>query len=307
MRNALLLPVLASVFILVGAPQQLHAWADQEPCVVDGISGECPLAASGGVYVPPDAVLTGGSHKKSGRPICFDRNIPPGDPRYVVNCDGGDSGWWSNDLACWVSLKKDQPAKDKHVWGDHKDGAIYTCQPATGDGLTVGVPTSRDVWLAAPPPRPVDPELLAFQALELMTLHRAGIGTTPSAGRTGVVGLPTYLWITDPGPGVTGPQTKTVTAGATSVTGTARVLQMQWSLGNGRTVTCSGPGTPYQDSFGSHPSPTCGYTYTSPGAYSVSLTTRWRFEWAGGGQSGSYEFTFTTPTAFRMQEVQVLN
>jgi hypothetical protein len=33
----------------------------------------------------------------------------------------------------------------------------------------------------------------------------------------------------------------------------------------------------------------------------------WRFAWAGGGQNGSYEFSFTTPPAIRMQEVQVLN
>ena len=92
-----------------------------------------------------------------------------------------------------------------------------------------------------------------------------------------------------------------------SVTGTARVLSMQWSLGNGRTITCRTAGTPYQDGFGSRPSPTCGYTYTAPGSYAVGLTTRWRFEWAGGGQNGAYEFSFTTPSAIRMQEVQVLN
>lgn len=140
-----------------------------------------------------------------------------------------------------------------------------------------------------------------------MTLRRPDTGTTPAAGRTGVVGLPTYLWITDPGPSVTGPQTRSATQGAVTVTGTARVTTMEWSLGNGRTITCTGPGTPYQDSFGNKPSPTCGSTYTAPGSYTVTLTTHWRYEWAGAGQNGSYEFTFTTPTTFAMQEVQALN
>jgi hypothetical protein len=165
----------------------------------------------------------------------------------------------------------------------------------------------RLIWLATAPPRLVDPEVLAFEVLKVMTLHRARVGTTPSAGRAGLVGLPTYLWITDPGPTVTGPQTRTATAGAVSVTGTAKVLSMQWSLGNGRTITCATTGTPYHDSFGSRPSPTCGYTYTAPGSYAIGLTTHWRFEWAGGGQNGSYEFSFTTPTSIRMQEVQALN
>jgi hypothetical protein len=215
------------------------------------------------------------------------------------------SGSWNNELGCWLTVSRTPPPKTDPVWEGHEDGAIYACQPASGD-VTVGVPPIRLVWLAAPPPQLVDPELVAFRALELMALHRAGIGTTPAAGRTGVVGLPTYLWVTDPGPSVTGPQTRTASAGAVSVTGTATVLKMEWSLGNGRTIVCSGPGTPYRDSFGSRPSPTCGHTYTRPGAYAVSLTTHWRFEWAGAGQSGSYEFTFTTPTAFRMQEVQAL-
>jgi hypothetical protein len=304
--------VSSRIFLAVGAVlaalilAPATAAADQpSSCVVNWRTGKCSVSASGAVYVPPGAVLTGGSHRKSGRPICFDRHLNEGNPRYIVTCDGGDSGWWSNDLACWVKPAPAPPPTSDPVWEGRTDGAIYACQPATG-GVTVGVPALRDVWLAAPPPQLVDPELLAFQALEVMALHRAGVGTTPSAGRTGVIGLPTYLWVTDPGPSVTGPQTRTASAGAVSVTGTARVLRMTWSLGNGRSITCRSAGTPYQDSFGSRPSPTCGYTYTTPGSYTIGLTTHWRFEWAGGGQSGSYDFTFTTPTAIRMQEVQAL-
>lgn len=274
-------------------------------CIVDATTGKCSVGATDSVYVPPGASYTSGSHHKSGRPVCYDRHLNEGDPRYIVVCDGSDSGWWSNELACWVKPAADPPPQSDPVWEGHVDGKIYACQAATG-GVTVGVPVVRLVWLAAAPPRLVDPELLAFRVLEVMALHRAGVGTTPSAGRTGLVGLPTYLWITDVGPSVTGPQTRTASAGAVTVTGTARVLRMDWSLGNGSSITCAGPGTPYQDSFGSRPSPTCGYTYTTPGSYAISLTTHWRFAWAGGGQNGSYDFTFTTPTAVQMQEVQAL-
>ncbi len=301
LKRGVLATILSAVMLSAG----YGAATASGDCDIDYQTGKCAVAASGRVYVPPGAVFRSGSHRKAGRPICFDKNIPEGEQRYIVACDGGNAGWWSNSLGCWVALAAVQPPKSDPVWEGHDDGAIYTCQPATGD-VTVGVPPLRDVWLAAPPPQLVDPELVAFRALELMALHRAGIGTTPAAGRTGVVGLPTYLWVTDPGPSVTGPQTRTASAGAVSVTGTATVVKMEWSLGNGRTIVCSGPGTPYRDSFGSRPSPTCGHTYTRPGAYAVSLTTHWRFEWAGAGQSGSYEFTFTTPTAFRMQEVQAL-
>jgi hypothetical protein len=276
-------------------------------CDIDAATGRCAVSASDGLYLPPGATYTSGSHHKSGRPICYDRHLKQGSSRWVVACDGADGSWWSNDLACWAKPMADPPLMTDPVWEGHTDGGIYQCQPATGDGVSVGVPTMRLIWLVAAPQRLVDPELLAFRALKVMGLRRAGVGTTPSAGRAGVVGLPTYLWITDPGPSVTGPQTRTATAGAVSVTGTAKVLSMKWSLGNGRNVTCATAGTPYRNSFGSRPSPTCGYTFTAPGSYAISLTTRWRFEWAGGGQNGSYEFSFTTPTAIRMQEVQVLN
>jgi hypothetical protein len=274
-------------------------------CTVDSVTGTCVVGATDGVYVPAGASYTAGSHKKSGRPVCYDRHLNEDNSRYLVVCDGGATGWWSNDLACWVKPAADPPPRNDPVWEGHTNGGIYACQRATG-GVSVGVPAVRLMWLATPPPQPVDPELLAFQVLEVMGLHRAGVGTTPGAGRTGVIGLPTYLWVSDPGPSVTGPQTRTATAGAVSVTGTARVLRMEWSLGNGRSITCRSAGTPYQDSFGARPSPTCGYTYTAPGSYAISLTTHWRFEWAGGGQNGSYDFTFTTPTAIQMQEVQAL-
>ena len=76
-----------------------------------------------------------------------------------------------------------------------------------------------------------------------------------------------------------------------TVTLTAKVDHVIWSLGDGTTVTCTGAGTPYQDSFGAAPSPTCGHMYRKPstalpgGGYPVSATAVWEVDWTGGGEA----------------------
>jgi hypothetical protein len=64
-------------------------------------------------------------------------------------------------------------------------------------------------------------------------------------------------------------------------------------MGEGSTVVCRGPGTPYAEAFSPKASsPDCGYTYrrasvSAPGkAYTVSVRVTWDVEWRGGGQTG---------------------
>jgi len=54
----------------------------------------------------------------------------------------------------------------------------------------------------------------------------------------------------------------TAAAGAVSVTAVAKPVAVVWEMGDGGTVTCTGPGTPFP--VGADPksaSPDCGYTY----------------------------------------------
>lgn len=129
----------------------------------------------------------------------------------------------------------------------------------------------------------------------------------PRPGGKGVLGLPTYLWVSNASPSTLGPQSRSVTAAGITVTATAHVLRVEWDTGDGATVTCTGPGTPYQDSFGATRSPTCGHTYTAPGRYAVSATSYWQVDWTGAGDQGSYQFSFTTTAApVVVTEVQAL-
>ena len=92
----------------------------------------------------------------------------------------------------------------------------------------------------------------------------------------------------------------------------ARASKVVWDMGDGHTVTCTSPGTPYTTSAGDTQSPTCGHVYTRSSAsqpdhaYAVTATTTWVVSWAGGGQSGVLTVTRTSSTSVRIGELQVL-
>jgi hypothetical protein len=88
-----------------------------------------------------------------------------------------------------------------------------------------------------------------------------------------------------------------------SVTATARPVSAIWFMGDGGSVLCDGPGTPWRP--GNDPaaaSPDCGYTYrrssagAADGKFSVTVTVTWRVTWAGAGGSGTIPGLTTTGT-----------
>ncbi|MHB1009870.1 MAG: hypothetical protein ACYC1E_11675, partial [Propionibacteriaceae bacterium] len=113
------------------------------------------------------------------------------------------------------------------------------------------------IWLASPPAVP-DAQALARTAVAQMGLQAISIGIVPEPlpGRVGIIGLPTWMWVDHPTETTMGPISRTATAGGHSVTATARVTRIVWSMGDGSTVTCTGPGTRYEDRYGKSLSPT---------------------------------------------------
>lgn len=148
---------------------------------------------------------------------------------------------------------------------------------------------------------------MAQQAISKMGLHAITIGIVPKnqAGKVGIIGLPSWMWVADPGPQTTGPQTATATQAGYTVTATATLNNVVWNTGDGSTVTCQ-LGTPYNPAVGAQPSPDCGHTYTRQGTYTVTATSSWTVAWSGVGQTGTIPLTFTQSTTIQEAEVQVL-
>ncbi|WP_228390699.1 hypothetical protein [Streptomyces smaragdinus] len=93
---------------------------------------------------------------------------------------------------------------------------------------------------------------------------------------------------------------------------------MTWDMGDGITVVCVGPGSPYSKEYpAAAKSPDCGHVYTrtstgKPGeAFTVVATVEWAVEWAveweGGGETGTVAGMATsTEMAVRVSEAQAL-
>ena len=140
-----------------------------------------------------------------------------------------------------------------------------------------------------------------------MRLEAIDIGIVPEAAadRVGLVGMPVWMWVNEPDQHTWGPITETVTAGAYSLTATARVKRVSWAMGDGKTVQC-GRGTVYEDRFGTASSPTCGHTYVKPGRYTVTAESSWVVDWAGVGQTGSIDLEVSRDAQLTIGEAQVL-
>ncbi|MFE5327251.1 ATP/GTP-binding protein [Embleya sp. NPDC056575] len=155
-------------------------------------------------------------------------------------------------------------------------------------------------------PTPPTPAELGARASAQILLDAPTVHLTPGPGKTGLVGLPTWLWV-DATPTSWGPTSATAAVPGLSVTATATVDHIVWDMGDGTRVTCTTPGTPYTAAEGAHPSPNCGHTYTHPGVRTVTATTYWTITWSGGGQTGTLATTRTTTIpGIRTGEMQAL-
>jgi hypothetical protein len=239
-----------------------------------------------------------------------------------VPCSDPEMGTFNRSDSCYWKLLDPQPSASEVAalangpmgsagipddWEPGDPGAFYnvSCPGTLLSGGTTFSPT-------APGGTSVDPAQLARKAVEQMTLRGPDIGITPKPGGRGVVGMPVYMW-TETGAETYGPQAESASAGAVTVTATAKVSKIVWEMGDGKTVTCTTAGTPYKEEFGKKPSPDCGHRYTKPSSttgsdkFHVTATSTWTIDWSGGGQSGQLTETRNSSVNITVAEVQVLN
>jgi hypothetical protein len=155
----------------------------------------------------------------------------------------------------------------------------------------------------------VTPAEIARLARSQLRLPTPSMAANPSGDQ--LVNLPTWLWLSSGWERVSA----TASVPGVSVTAVATPTSVAWSMGDGTTVTCAGPGTAFRPGGDPKaPSPDCGHTYRTssarePGqAFGVTATMRWTVTWSGAGQGGTFpDLTTTGNTAFRVAESQALN
>jgi hypothetical protein len=79
--------------------------------------------------------------------------------------------------------------------------------------------------------------------------------------------------------------TASASAGPVTSTATAMPSKVVWNMGDGDTVTCNGPGTPFSPSD-PNASTDCSYTWPQAGSYTVTATMYWSVIWTATGAPG---------------------
>ena len=296
--------VLVASLVLV-TPLGPTASADEPQCERrDPRTGICVISIS-----PPPApgvapVSDPGSGGSSGGPACE----RPGE---AVPCTDPLFGSWSNSLQCYLRPMTPTPPPSSPLWeGNYPRGDVYTCV----DPISGPFSNGATFWLPEPPAVQMTPEQAARAVVSRMDLRAADIGIVPEdrPGSIGAVGAPVYMWTTS-APTTFGPQVLTGSAGGITITATARVDRIVWNMGDGSTVTCRTPGTPYDDRYAFRDSPDCGHRYTrtsagTPGsAYPITATSYWVVDWTGpAGSSGQIALDLTSSTSIVVGELQAL-
>ena len=232
----------------------------------------------------------------------------------------GDAGGESSQCTkTWLS-----PSEVDAVWGSLGSGSDVEVI-APGDGLVDpqdfgwyrltcpdGAGGESSVLVPIPLSDPVDPIDLRDEAMDTLTLPLPTVAMNPAGEQ--VVHVETWLWIDDV---IWRTHSRSVSAGGVTATVSASPQQVVWDLGNGDTVACSGPGTPYDPSVPAEDQRTdCSYTYenTSAGqpgdAYRATATIEWAVSWSvtGAAGGGALPALLTSaPVSVPVSEMQALN
>ena len=218
---------------------------------------------------------------------------------------GGDSPDSGNDgLEC------------RYVPVDYRDSAGQPTKPG-GWYMVLCSPDGKDPYSHGPVFLPngadgvpaLSPAQLSQIARKRLQLPTPTIAASPTGDQ--LVHLPTWLWLSSGW----APKSASASVPGVSVTAVATPTSVSWSMGDGETVICTGPGSPFR--AGNDPmssSPDCGYTYRTssagqPGqAFPVSAMVHWTVTWSGAGQGGTFpDMTTTASTALRVAEAPALN
>lgn len=146
-------------------------------------------------------------------------------------------------------------------------------------------------------------------AISRLDLSRPEIGASPCQTDTGAcrgtVGLPVWLWVGDGTGGALPSMSTTATAGPYSVTATAKVSKVKWSLGDGTTTTCTTTGTKYDSATHGWSDPTCGFAsgWSTAGTHTLTASYVWEIS-ISGDATGSATQTMSSTEQVTVGELQ---
>lgn len=227
----------------------------------------------------------------------------PGAPSSMPLHDGG-----SGAVRCQYSDANPTSGGSPEVFSPVPGQQYYlVCSNADGQVLFAGL-----VVFNPAAPAPIDGATLARQARKELPLFFPGVQTSPPYDREQLVGLQTWMWVPSDS---WQSQSASASVPGLSVTVTASPERVEWTMGDGTTEICLGPGEAYDASKPDDAQTTdCSHTFErastteSDGMFHARATMWWRVSWsASDGSAGSLPEVFRfTDFTLRVGELQAL-
>lgn len=165
-------------------------------------------------------------------------------------------------------------------------------------------------FFAVPEGGLADPYQVALDALASVQIAAPAIRTSPSENGRLYVQVSTWLWLDS-----TWWQTYEATANTGRVWSTVRATPVAttWELGDGRSVSCRGPGTPWRRGL-SEDASSCTHTYRSSsasrpgGTFSLEVTVTIEVSWTSNATGGGTlpAITRSSTIAVEVGEIQAI-
>ncbi len=157
---------------------------------------------------------------------------------------------------------------------------------------------------------PTDAVALAQKVRQSVAIPTPPISTSPQADRQLFTRVRTWLWVDD---GWWRDYSATADAGGVSTTVSARPVRAAWSMGDGGTTTCDGPGRPWRSGLADDATD-CSYLYenssaTEPGGtYTMTVTVTFAVSWSSSIGSGGTlaPVTRSVSRPVRVGEIQAI-
>lgn len=155
-----------------------------------------------------------------------------------------------------------------------------------------------------------DPYQLALDAVASVGISPPTIHTSPSESGRLYVQVPTWLWLEG---SWWQPYEATAHAGRVWSTVRATPVATTWNLGDGSSVSCRGPGTPWQPGLTEDAS-TCTHTYRTSsasrpgGTFALEATVTFEVAWTSNASSGGtlQAITRTSSIEVEVSEIQAI-
>ncbi|MEU4295178.1 hypothetical protein AB0E63_43750 [Kribbella sp. NPDC026596] len=278
------------------------------------MTGQCELTAGDDGDPASESTQTTPGTKKPGGAKCVFKG-------QAVPCRTAD-GFFDAASGCYLTPQDAPSSLVNPVSGYPSGTKFYRCWVILGvvDGRPQGIERFESVIREPGQTQTIDPRVAAQQVVETMTFIAPQLGLSPyvqSATHEGIVNVPVWMGVTDPGPTTTGPQTKRAAVGGVAIEATGTVDRIEWSMGGGETVTCKGAGTPFSRAMAEGKSlkeipasPTCGHKYRTTsrceksGTYQITATAYWNVHWTGGGMQGDIPMDFSRSVPLRVTDLR---